>query len=457
MNKRLIFSLALYLTRALVVSSQSEIRYSRNPSMIEIERIYVLAGDSKPCEGASIDAQSLANYAEVVLLGKYEILERKHLDMVLEEQKLGMTGLVFEDQAVQAGCLQGSQGIVFCEVGCLSDQSTLKVKMVDCTESTQQWSILGIGSTPSNVMTALVDGIESGELRFIQKESRKDRIQAADQVASTLDVGTAQEDFTNAIHPQSKKSIWTNQGVASLTPSGVFLHRSGGMEQLTYGTSETDIAFICGYDDWLFVLRNSELNLGWDYAVDVQQLFKVSLTTGEEKRLSFKETLELNTGAKSGEKITMLNEVYFINDQGSTTEEKCIWPSCTKIEGMAARHIDAGCTYPFLYVTIFGYHQHDFTFRYDVVNDEAKFISYALGPRVIQSGPLTGNLFGTSSYIAKEGRVWRDVVIDSNGEVIKEIGGETNYGVDDYNHDFRQFTEPNLKVCLQCSSSESER
>ena len=87
--------------------------------------------------------------------------------------------------------------------------------------------------------------------------------------------------------------------------------------------------------------------------------------------------------------------------------------------------------YPFLCVTIFGYHQHDFTFRFDV--------------------------FDTSSYIGKEGRIGRDGVIYSNGEVIKESGGETNFGLGDYGHDFRQFMEPDLKGCFQCSSSETER
>ena len=55
-----------------------------------------------------------------------------------------MSGLVFEDQAVEAGCLQGSEGVVFCEVGCLAGQSMIKLKLVDCKESVQQWSALSL-------------------------------------------------------------------------------------------------------------------------------------------------------------------------------------------------------------------------------------------------------------------------------------------------------------------------
>ncbi len=72
--------------------------------------------------------------------------------MVLDEQKLGMSGLVFEDQVVEAGCLQGSEGVVFCEIGCLAGQSMIKVKLVDCKESVQQWSAMGLDAKVGDVL-----------------------------------------------------------------------------------------------------------------------------------------------------------------------------------------------------------------------------------------------------------------------------------------------------------------
>ena len=153
----------IILTVALVMPfsawAQGEIQFNRSQSTVQIDRVFVLAGESNPCQGVEIDAQAVAEYAEVRLLSQYEILERKHLEMILKEQSLGMSGLVFEDQAVDAGCLQGSEGVVFCEVGCLSGQSMVKLKLVDCKESVQQWSALGIDVK----MNALFDRIDAGQ------------------------------------------------------------------------------------------------------------------------------------------------------------------------------------------------------------------------------------------------------------------------------------------------------
>ena len=131
---------------------QSEVYFERATSPLDIQRVFVIAGDSKPCEGVSLDADGLAEYAEVRLLSAYDVLERDHLDMVLDEQKLGMSGLVYEDQVVEAGCLQGSEGVVFCEIGCLAGQSMIKVKLVDCKESVQQWSAMGLDAKVGDVL-----------------------------------------------------------------------------------------------------------------------------------------------------------------------------------------------------------------------------------------------------------------------------------------------------------------
>ena len=111
-----------------------------------------------------MSSESIAEYAEVALLSQYEILERKNLEMLLQEQRLGMSGLIFEDQAVEAGCLQGSQGIVFCSVGCLSGQTMTKIKLVDCRESLQHWSAVGIDAAPSLIVAEALENLQSGRL-----------------------------------------------------------------------------------------------------------------------------------------------------------------------------------------------------------------------------------------------------------------------------------------------------
>ena len=140
----------------LAICAHSQVYFERATFASDIQRIFVIAGDSKPCKGVSLDADGLAEYAEVRLLSVYDVLERDHLDMVLNEQKLSMSGLVFEDHVVEAGCLQGSEGIVFCEVGCLAGQSMIKVKLVDCKESVQQWSAMGLDVKVGDVLDRIL-------------------------------------------------------------------------------------------------------------------------------------------------------------------------------------------------------------------------------------------------------------------------------------------------------------
>jgi uncharacterized protein (TIGR02145 family) len=153
----LAFPLALLLSSLGVLSAQSNgVNVTVSPDASGIKSVFVLPGTSKGCEGDDLNAESLAQYAEIRLGGKYRILERKYLEMVLEEQRLGMSGLVFESSAVKAGCLQGSEGVVFCEVGCLQGMSSMSVKLVDCTEGVQQWGASGVDASVLDLMNTLM-------------------------------------------------------------------------------------------------------------------------------------------------------------------------------------------------------------------------------------------------------------------------------------------------------------
>lgn len=156
-------------------SQQGEIQFTLNQDAVEINRVFVLPGTSTPCRGDELSAELVAQYAEVKLLSHYNILERKYLDMVLKEQQLGMSGLIYESEAVEAGCLQGSEGIIFCEVGCLVSQSMVKLKLIDCKESAQQWNALSIGTDLRSLFSEVSLGIESGESRSVSVDSATTR------------------------------------------------------------------------------------------------------------------------------------------------------------------------------------------------------------------------------------------------------------------------------------------
>lgn len=155
----------LWLLSAAMWGQQGEIQFTLNPDAVDINRVFVLPGTSSPCRGDELSSGLVAQYAEVKLLSHYNILERKYLDMVLKEQQLGMSGLVYESEAVEAGCLQGSEGIIFVEVGCLVSQSMVKLKLIDCKESAQQWNAMSIGADLRSLFSEVSLGIESGESR----------------------------------------------------------------------------------------------------------------------------------------------------------------------------------------------------------------------------------------------------------------------------------------------------
>ena len=92
MAKSSSFILTLALVLPFTSWAQGEVQFNQSESAVQIDRVFVLAGESNPCKGVEIDAQAVAEYAEVRLLSQYEILERKHLEMILQGAKLGHVG-----------------------------------------------------------------------------------------------------------------------------------------------------------------------------------------------------------------------------------------------------------------------------------------------------------------------------------------------------------------------------
>lgn len=140
------------------IKRDSKISFSENNLDITVENIFVIEGKGQSCRQKSIESGVLDVVGQK-LIGPYNVLERQMLDVVLEEQRLAMSGLVFEATAVEAGCLQGADGVVFCQYGCLGEDELLTVKLVDCKTSSQLWVLTGINA-------AIVDVVEELEKRL---------------------------------------------------------------------------------------------------------------------------------------------------------------------------------------------------------------------------------------------------------------------------------------------------
>ena len=132
------------------------IRIRVTDQKIPINKVAVIGKESALCDGSKDDGQDLAELVEGDLLGIYGVVERKHLEEIINEQRLAMSGLILEDSDfAQAGCLAGAQGTVLTSYGCLQGKTKLQIKLVDCSTSDLYWSATGIDVPVFDLMDAL--------------------------------------------------------------------------------------------------------------------------------------------------------------------------------------------------------------------------------------------------------------------------------------------------------------
>jgi hypothetical protein len=123
---------------------------------VDISKVAVIGKESTLCDGTKDDGQGLAELVEGELLGLYGVVERRHLEEILDEQRLAMSGLLFEDtDFANAGCLAGAQGTVLASYGCLQGKTKLQVKLVDCSTSDLYWSATGLDVSEFDLLDAL--------------------------------------------------------------------------------------------------------------------------------------------------------------------------------------------------------------------------------------------------------------------------------------------------------------
>ena len=143
-----------------VSNSPANIAFNQVPKDIVVTTVAVLPIDGKDCNGQVVSGQDIASFTESSLLGLYNVVERRNLERVLDEQKLALSGLVYEKSAVEAGCNVGAQGIIFTEYGCLTGQETIQLKLVDCQTSELYWSCPGVNATATQTLDKVREELE---------------------------------------------------------------------------------------------------------------------------------------------------------------------------------------------------------------------------------------------------------------------------------------------------------
>jgi TolB-like protein len=104
------------------------------------ETIASLDGDMKrvsvyaiECNDKSVDLNAFQDQLTTVLVetGKFQVIDRKGLKALLEEQKLSLTGLVDTGQMIQAGKLIGVQGFFFGSLDVSKERIIFTLKLVN--------------------------------------------------------------------------------------------------------------------------------------------------------------------------------------------------------------------------------------------------------------------------------------------------------------------------------------
>jgi hypothetical protein len=132
--------------------SQQSFRLNHAEAAAEnsVKTVIVANTKSIDCQGNQNEPDAFQNLMSSLLVSEYRVLERAQLEVIFEEFKFGMTGLIAEEDLLEAGRLAGAQGAVICTETCLDGHTELKtVKLIDCRSGESLWSATGIGLNSS--------------------------------------------------------------------------------------------------------------------------------------------------------------------------------------------------------------------------------------------------------------------------------------------------------------------
>lgn len=129
-------------------------------NLSSLKSVFILGLNSTKCDGTSSSADGLAQLAALKLMNKYTLLERSQLEALIEEQKLGASGLVEESTIVDLGKIQGSDGIVLCQESCVGGSPMQTVKLLNCVTGEQEWIASSFDSNAINIFEAILQELE---------------------------------------------------------------------------------------------------------------------------------------------------------------------------------------------------------------------------------------------------------------------------------------------------------
>jgi len=133
----------------------SKVNFKKSDSTFLINTIAVIGKEITACDGGVTSADQLAIYTENNMLSHYSIIDRRHLEAILDEHRLQMSGLTIEKSLIESGCIQNAQAYLFVQSGCLMGDEMIEIRLVHCETSSLVWSCTGVNTSPQEVMKKL--------------------------------------------------------------------------------------------------------------------------------------------------------------------------------------------------------------------------------------------------------------------------------------------------------------
>ena len=128
------------------------IDFEISDSTFYINSIAVIPKEIKACDGSVSSADELASYTETNILSHYNVTDRRHLEAILEEHRLQMSGLTLEKTLLESGCIENAQAYLFVREGCLKGDEIIELRLVHCETSTLVWSCVGKNASIDEIL-----------------------------------------------------------------------------------------------------------------------------------------------------------------------------------------------------------------------------------------------------------------------------------------------------------------
>ena len=117
-------------------NDDSNVALSSQHSLERDVRAFVFADDDFDCSGQPVKHENLEDLVTSYFGTDLQILERRNLEVILNEQKSGMEGIFDESTIVEAGKLAGAKYVLIPKVSCFLGEEIYNLKIISCLDAT---------------------------------------------------------------------------------------------------------------------------------------------------------------------------------------------------------------------------------------------------------------------------------------------------------------------------------